>query len=206
MFGSSYTQEKLLALAGIASCADLIDDLATSGTGEQKQQEFFVRVFLDTEIDSSSRALQPNLAYKRGLEVISQFSQSNSDKDKRLMIYSLQIVQLMQQFMKRQDLVALLANEIPEISKAVDIDEQLLQIGGLYERSLSTLPFRIQIQGSQGYLRQVPIAQRIRGILFCAIRFALLWQQQGGSKFDFVFRKANIRQTAQQILVDFDSI
>ena len=106
----------------------------------------------------------------------------------------------MQQFLKRSDLVALLSEELPQIGQQTSLDDQLLAIGSLYERSVSTLPFRIQIQGSQGYLRQAPTAQKIRGILFCGIRFALLWRQQGGSKFDFVIRKANIRQTARQYL------
>lgn len=196
MFGSSYTSERLLALAGVAGCAALIDEFATSGIADEQDLDFFVSVFLDTSADSASRALKPNPAFDRGLSLLSHFSKPNSETDNRILLYSLQSIQLMQQFMKRSDLVALLASELPQIAKQETLDDKLLAAGACYEKTVSTLAFRIQIRGSQGYLRQGPVAQKIRGTLFCAIRFALLWQQQGGSKFDFILRKANIRQLA----------
>lgn len=200
MLGSSYNSERLLALAGIVGCATLIDELATNGHTDDTELEFFVSAFLDTSPSSAIRILQSHNAYDKGLQLLSHFSQPTSEKDRRLSLYSLQTIQLMQQFMKRSDLVALLAEELPKIAKQESLDDRLLAMGMLYEKSISTLPFRIQIRGSQGYLRQGSVAQKIRGTLFCAIRFALLWQQQGGSKFDFVLRKANIRQMAQDIL------
>jgi high frequency lysogenization protein len=200
MFGSSYSSERLFALAGIASCAALIDEFATSGSATETELDFFVSAFIDTDPSSSSRALRPNPAFAKGLQLLGSFSQAKSERDRRLLVYSLQSIQLMQQFMRRSDLVALLGDELASIAVAESLDERLLAMGSLYEKTVSTLPFRIQIQGSQGYLRQGPVAQKIRGTLFCAIRFALLWQQQGGSKFDFLLRKANIRQIASDNL------
>lgn len=199
MIGSNYSSERLLALAGVASCATLIDELATSGHADDKELEFFISAFLDISPSSATKVLQPHDSYHKGLQLLSHFSQSGSEKDRRLLLYSLQTIQLMQQFMKRGDLVAMLAEELPQIAAHETLDDRLLAMGSLYEKSVSTLPFRIQIRGSQGYLRQGPVAQKIRGTLFCGIRFALLWQQQGGSKLDFVLRKANIRSMAQDI-------
>ena len=200
MLGSAYSCERLLALAGVSSCAALIDELATSGHADDSELEFFVSAFLDIGSDSTAKLLQRHHAYDKGLQVLGHLSQSGSEKDRRLLLYSLQTIQLMQQFMKRSDLVALLTEELPKIASQETLDDRLLAMGSLYEKSVSTLAFRIQIRGSQGYLRQGPVAQKIRGTLFCGIRFALLWQQQGGSKFDFVLRKANIRSMARDIL------
>lgn len=200
MFGSSYSREKLLALAGITGCAILIDELATSGQADEEEIAFFVSAFVDNAPDSSERTLQPNSAYNRGIRLLANFSQGSDEKQRRILIYSLQSIQLMQHFMKRKDLVDKLAENLPQIALEEPMENQLLSMGSLYEQTLSTLAFRIQIQGSQGYLRQPLVAQRIRGLLFCAIRFALLWQQNGGSKFDFLLRKANIRQQAREAL------
>ena len=102
--------------------------------------------------------------------------------------------------MKRGDILQRLSDEIPQIQAQEFTEDRLLAIGAFYEQSVSTLSYRIQIKGTQGYLRQALIAQKIRGILFCAIRFALLWQQNGGTKFDFLIRKKNIAASAQDIL------
>jgi high frequency lysogenization protein len=202
MLGNSYTPERLRALAGIASCSALVDQFATSGDADTERLQFFVSVFLDRDPDSSIQALQANPSFTPGLQLLATLSQANSEIDKRLLIYTLQSIQLMQQFMKRRDLVAVLGEELPRIAAHKLLDDKLLEIGSLYEKTASTLPFRIQVQGSQGYLRQPLVAQKIRGTLFCALRFALLWQQQGGSKFDFILRKANIRDLAKELRQD----
>ncbi len=199
MIGSRYSEKRLLALAGVVSCSALVEQFATSGTCDAEALEFFVAAFIDTNPDSVDGFLSPNLAFDKGLQVLARFPQSKDPADRRLLMYSLQSIQVMQQFMKRSDLLKLLSEELPVIAGFNSVDEQLMACGQLYEKSVSTLPLRIQVQGSQGYLRQPLVAQKIRGMLFCAIRFALLWQQQGGSKFDFLLRKTNIRLLAQQL-------
>lgn len=200
MLGSPYSPERLLALAGIAGCAHLIDELATSGQADEEEIAFFVSAFLDSSPESGERTLQPNPSYNRAIRLLTNFPQGNNEKQQRILIYSMQSIQLMQHFMKRRDLLDQLTEELPQIALEEPLENQLLSMGSLYEKTVSTLPFRIQIQGSQGYLRQPLVAQKIRGLLFCAIRFALLWQQNGGSKFDFLLRKANIRQLAREAL------
>ena len=48
---------------------------------------------------------------------------------------------------------------------------------------------RIQVSGSGMYLQQPAIAQRIRCLLFAAIRSAFLWQQLGGKRSHLMLQR-----------------
>ena len=201
MLGSHYSSERTCALAGIASCCILVDELSTSGSADQEHLHFFTEAFLDTDPSNITSAFRPQNALASGLQLLRGMGAGTSNEsDRRRLSYTVQSIQLMQQFMRRDDLLKMLADGIPQIKAWESLDERLLAMGELYERSASTLSFRIQIQGSQGYLRQPEVAQKIRALLFCALRFALLWRQSGGSKFDFIIRKRNIGLLAQDIL------
>jgi high frequency lysogenization protein len=53
---------------------------------------------------------------------------------------------------------------------------------------------RIQVKGNAIYLQQPNVAERIRCLLFSAIRSAVLWRQLGGRKYHLLFyRKALIK-------------
>ena len=209
MIGSNYTAERTFALAGVASCCILVDQLAVTGDAEAVDIQFFTDAFLNTDPDAINQILRPSNSLIPGLQLLTNISseqrasgQAGARKEEvtRRLSYSLQSIQLMQQLMKRDDLLQKLAAEIPNIQSMDYAEDRLLAIGAFYEQSVSTLSYRIQIKGSQGYLRQPLVAQKIRGILYCSLRFALLWQQQGGSKFDFLFRKKNIANLARESL------
>ena len=211
MIGSTYTAERTCALAGVASCCILVDQFAVTGDADAQDIGFFTEAFLNTNPEDIGGILHPSNSLIPGLQLLTNLSSGpgtseqggpRSQEVTRRLSYSLQCIQLMQQLMKRDDLLQKLASEIGNIQDIEYAEDRLLAIGSFYEQSVSTLSYRIQIKGSQGYLRQPLVAQKIRGILFCSLRFALLWQQQGGSKFDFLFRKKNIATLARETLKD----
>jgi len=52
---------------------------------------------------------------------------------------------------------------------------------------LSTLQRRIQVKGNAIYLQQPGVAERIRCLLFAAVRSAYLWRQLGGKRYHLLF-------------------
>jgi high frequency lysogenization protein len=58
---------------------------------------------------------------------------------------------------------------------------------------------RIQVAGSAIYLQQPAIAQRIRCLLFAAIRSAFLWQQLGGTRVHLVLYRKNLVRLLPQL-------
>ena len=73
-------------------------------------------------------------------------------------------------------------------------DNVFANIASLYQQTISTLRQRIQVKGNPSYLQQPGVAERIRCLLFAAVRSAFLWRQLGGKRYHLVvYRQALIR-------------
>ena len=62
-------------------------------------------------------------------------------------------------------------------------DNVFANIASLYQQTISTLRQRIQVKGNPIYLQQPGVAERIRCLLFAAVRSAFLWRQLGGKRY-----------------------
>ena len=70
----------------------------------------------------------------------------------------------------------------------------------LYQDTISTLPFRIQVQGKVEHLQDERIANRIRALLLAGIRFAVLWHQIGGRPWHLFILRGRINRIATSML------
>jgi len=81
--------------------------------------------------------------------------------------------------------------------------EQLLErMADVYKQYISDLQPRILVNGEQGLLAQDEIAQQVRAYLLAGIRSAFLWQQKGGSRWDFMLKRKKYAQEARYLLND----
>ena len=70
----------------------------------------------------------------------------------------------------------------------------------LYQDTISTLPYRIQVQGKVEHLQDERIANRIRALLLAGIRFAVLWHQIGGRPWHLFILRGRINRIATSML------
>ena len=68
----------------------------------------------------------------------------------------------------------------------------IANLAQIYQDSISTFRYRIQVNGYAGYLQQDSIAQRIRCLLFAGIRAAILWHQLGGKRYHLIFSRKQL--------------
>lgn len=202
MLGSNYDEDKVCALAGIAQCAMTVDELAVKGREDEDLRQFGLRFFLARDQDEIRQLLADRGAFVRGLRALEQGISGQGDADQqRQLAYAVQIIQVGLRFLKSPAMLATVGAEIDRLTAAGDTAEERIEaIGRLYENTISTLPLRIQVRGSQGYLRQTETATKIRALLFFGIRFAVLWKHLGGTRFDFLLRRGNIRDAAAAII------
>ena len=73
------------------------------------------------------------------------------------------------------------------------------QLAKLYQDRISTLSYRIQVQGRLENLRNDNIANRIRTLLLGGISSAVLWYQLGGRRWRLVFYRKRVQGTAVNI-------
>ena len=66
------------------------------------------------------------------------------------------------------------------------------QLSRLYQQTISTLTYRIQVSGKPQYLKNSAIADTIRALLLAGIRSAVLWHQLGGRRWHFLILRRKI--------------
>ena len=203
IFGSRCTDERVLALAGVLQCATIVDELATQGHSNDSSTAACVVAFFLRD-QASIRSFFDNTSnVQLGLAQLGKlFSGLPTEEIRRRTGYAFQMIQLSKQMADRPDMLGVIGADMDRMEAMRDNLNELelqSQVGELYQKTISKLSFRIQVQGQHGYLRQEDTASTIRAILFCGIRFAHLWRQQRGSQMDFFLRKSQIRDIAKRL-------
>lgn len=203
IFGSRCSEERILALAGVIQCAAIVDELATRGDADNSVVASCINAFFLRDSNHLASFFDTPQNVQSGLEQLAKlFSGTPTEEIRRRTTYAFQMIQLSKQMAARPDMLGVIGADMDRMEalrENLTDDELQSQVGELYQKTISKLSFRIQVQGQHGYLRQDQTASTIRAILFCGIRFAHLWRQQGGSQTDFFFRKSQIKSISQQL-------
>jgi high frequency lysogenization protein len=76
----------------------------------------------------------------------------------------------------------------------------LARFSDIYSETISTLQPRIIVKGNSDYLQQDDIVNRIRSLLLAGVRAAVLWEQLGGGRLQFLLKRKLFALTAQEML------
>jgi high frequency lysogenization protein len=99
----------------------------------------------------------------------------------------------------------LISREIDQIPQQIeyfgDINnpQVIARFADAYHRTISELTPRIQVQGDPSFLQQADNVNRIRALLLCGIRAAILWRQKGGRRWQFVFQSNKILKISSSL-------
>jgi high frequency lysogenization protein len=86
-----------------------------------------------------------------------------------------------------------------ESDSLAEQDQTIDQLASLYRDTISSLSYRIQVQGRSDHLKNETIAKQIRALLLAGIRAAVLWHQVGGRRWRLLIYRSRIQQSADGI-------
>jgi high frequency lysogenization protein len=199
-------QNQGIALAGMFQAATLIDGIANRG---QCPSEIFEPCFnsLFQFEASSGREIFGNLGnINFGLQEALNFLTGNRTQQTATIPYYLFSA------LKLSDQIIRNASVRDEITKELQlIDEQtqsfelplsncISKVGGLYQKLISPLSPRIIVKGKPEYLTNENNAAKVRVLILCVIRSAVLWKQSGGSKWRILFFRNKLSNIVQELL------
>lgn len=198
--------QQTLALAGVVQAAFLANQLARHGAaGSEKLRGSLDSLFVTnpkrTE-DVYGRVSCLNL----GLQVLQELLQTGGGllKSPEVLRYSLALLYLDTRLRRTPALLERIANglraieiDFPERESSNDPDV-VRRLGRLYQETLGTLSFRIQVKGEPQFLRNELVAARIRAVLLAGIRSAVLWRQLGGHRWHLLVHR---RRMARDVLL-----
>ncbi|MGR9051092.1 MAG: high frequency lysogenization protein HflD [Gammaproteobacteria bacterium] len=196
---------QVIALAGIAQSAALVQQLATTGRADPDAAEASLASILKIDADSVADVFNGLAGVKLGLEQLSGqlsgFQIANPEQAR----YSASLVFLEKQLSQRPAMMASIHDGIVKAQKQSESfglmhENVLANLGDLYHSTISTLQPRIMVNGEQVYLSRPDIVNKIRALLLAGIRSAMLWRQCGGSRWKFLFFRKKLQKEVEQLL------
>jgi len=187
---------QVIALAGIAQAAALVEQLATKGKADEIALETSLKSVLQTESDSVLEIYGNDLAnLKLGLEHLNAqltgYEIAYPDEAR----YAASLVFLERQLCEQKSMLKTISIGIERAEAQTDhfpiLHENVLaNFGDMYLQTVSKLQPRIMVNGVPDYLSRPDVANKIRACLLAGIRSAMLWKQCGGRRWKFLlFRK-----------------
>lgn len=188
---SKPTEQQALALAAIFQASNQVYKLAYSGHSDADKMHFAMSTLLDQNPDSleklygSVENLQDGINTMRGF--MENANKISDPKHKDIISYVMSSIHLASKLTSDKQLISKIENGIDNARQqaehfSITHDNVYINVGSLYQDTVSTMRLRIQVMGSAVYLQQAGVAARIRCMLFAAIRNAFLWRQLGGKR------------------------
>ncbi|MBQ0719203.1 MAG: high frequency lysogenization protein HflD [Gammaproteobacteria bacterium] len=194
------TRDQAIALAGVFQACQLVDNLAQTGSIPSALLSIEINSLLEQSPESAEAVFsdgEHNAAknLEIGIETIQQlFRDKYKNRRPDTLRYIIGVMHLQRKVSKNPALLEHIGKGIERAKAQAEHftpshENVIANIADVYQNTISTQRFRIQVSGQANHLQQTSVANRVRCLLFAAIRAAILWQQLGGRRWHFfVFR------------------
>lgn len=190
-----------IALAGVCQVANLVQKFAHQGYADNQSVESSLKSLLVLQPESTLAVFGDTLSHiKLGLETaLSQLGGGNGQLDAEIGRYWIGILSLSRKLDQNPQAKAKLAQRLQQLERQLALydgnilhEQMITNMAAIYSDIISPLGSRIQVLGRQDQLARPEIQNRIRAILLAGIRAGILWQQVGGSRWQFFFSRRKI--------------
>lgn len=197
---SSKEKEQTIALSAIFQAAELVSILAKTGQVDNASLQplldslLMVNAASTEDIYGGQWDCSTNLALGRKISR-QALGKERSSVNPDTLRYALSIIHLENKLAKAPEMLSTIGQKIAQIEQkkahyeSVLHENMLASISGMYQDTLSKLPFRIQVHGDSRFLQQPQVANQVRAILMSGIRAAMLWRQLGGKRWHLIFKR-----------------
>ena len=197
---SSREKEQTIALSAVFQAAELVSILAKTGKVDNASLQPLLDSILMLNAGSTEDIYggqwdcQSNLALGRRI-TRQALGKERSSVNPDTLRYALSLIHLENKLSKTPEKLSQIGQKITHIEQkkahyeSVLHENMLASISGMYQDTLSKLPFRIQVHGDSRFLQQPQISNQVRAILMAGIRAAMLWRQLGGKRWHLIFKR-----------------
>lgn len=202
--------QQTLALAGIAQAAFLVHQLAHHGLAAHDKMTTAVNSLFVTHPKVAADVFGQVSKLNLGLQVLQEILAGNSAvfSPTEVLRYQMGLLYLEHKLAGKRGMLDAISTGLdtirrrfPEIEVAGN-PEALKEVGRLYQDTLSTLPFRIQVRGDMNFLKNEHVACKVRVALFAGVRAAVLWRQVGGRRWHLLIHRKRIARDVNRLLLN----
>lgn len=199
-------EAQTLALAGILQATYLVDQIARTGQADSAAMNSILHSLFVFDSDdpavvyAGSHNLQLGLRALR--DVLSGYGRENYQGCVR---YALGILILQKLLAKTPAAQTTIRNRLRHTEKKLefftdDINQITSSLASIYQDTISSFKYRIQVTGSLQQLQNSANADKIRALLLAAIRSAWLWRRVGGRRWHLILNRNALKQCANTLI------
>jgi high frequency lysogenization protein len=199
--------DQVIALAGVAQCARLVDRIAANGQCPAAFMSSSILSLFQFDATDTAGIYQGLSGVRLGLQTLeSAMGKSPTPELSNTLKYVFGILHLERKFHADTKMQATVRTRLEHAAfKAEHFSDSpkslTHNLAGIYQDTLSQLSFRIKVTGNSEYLGQEHYADQIRALLLAGIRSAFLWRQLGGTRWRLVLQRSKIAQRASQLSI-----
>ena len=203
---------EILAFAALYQAAKLTHDIATTGKCSYKSYKALVDLFfhnnlLSSNMDNPIRDIHTIQSLGYGLRTCSTHLNIQSLDSDSLQVnrYVALLCSLEAKLEEHDDVIQipLHIQDIEEIAEDFDAHSEVIieKLAQVYQSQISRNAAPIMIRGTQGHLQNPFYVAKIRCLLLCGFRFAMLWRHMGGSRWRLLFKRKYYIQRCLRLLI-----
>ena len=199
-------QDRTMALAGIYQSVVLVKEIANTGSVSDAHLASILETLFRFDANNVIDVYGDVTTIKKGLLTLhEQLSGDKRNIDLEITRYVINILQLEKILRKSPHLMDQLTSELENTQNKVDYfhishENVVASLADIYQQNISPIGPKIMVQGSHTYLSQTNNANKIRALLFAAIRSAVLWRQCGGSRWQLLLSRKKYIDSAASLL------
>ena len=199
-------KDQVYALAALMQACELVDQLATSGTADNVDFKASIQQLFIFDTEEAEAAFAGGDSLHSGLVALGKLlNRKRATGRSAALNYAMGILHLEKKLAKHPDMLKIIRNRLQHAAFhnehfSANSDSVIHPVAAIYQDTLSTFRFRIQVNGNLQHLRDERIADSIRALLLVAIRAARLWRLYGGRRFNLIFQRKKLEQLVSELL------
>ncbi len=200
-------RDATIAFAGMLQAGELVRQIATSGTCSQQAAGASLDSIFALDPASTEDVYNGVGGVRMGLRVLVELFSSKAAQDNLVGLnYALGMAKLGRRILRDKARQQQLGEAIGLAEAAWQESESALdgsvvsQLADVYQQHISTLDFRLSVNGKPEYLKQPEKVALVRALLLAGIRSAFLWHQVGGRQWRLIFQRRKMLIAAEKLL------
>lgn len=204
---SKPNRDQIVALAGIFQSCQLVETLSKNGSVPADRFNVCIESLFQKDPETTEKVFGSLDNLQLGIESMQELITLNSQaKRSDTLRYVVGVVYLAKKLRQNKTMLNMIGERLDQASRQAEHFSSthtnvIANLAQIYQDSISTFRYRIQVNGYASYLQQENIAQRIRCLLFSGIRSAILWHQLGGRRRHLILNRKDILAQLREIRI-----
>lgn len=181
------TDYRSLALGGLFQSAELVRARANGLAVPDAERQAVLAAITTHRADTMAEVFPTKSAFRSGIR--SAMSALGGENDRAdVLRYALQLLDLARRLGRSSAVLERLSMGLD----ALENPPEEAALAALYQDTISTLGRRIHVTGDPSALQQQGTADTIRALLLGGVRFAWLWMQLGGRRWQLLLGRRTV--------------